>query len=161
MHRHRRAQQRMPLPHWQRLGVYLIGAALLISGIAWLYLDTFVRIESEFGLEHSPWQHRWLILHGVLAMPMLWLVGVLWTAHVKRAWLNRQNRISGGFVLAIVALLAISAAMLYYLADEPWRAAASLVHWLIGLTMVIALPVHISRGRKAAKALTKANPTLK
>ena len=31
MHRHRRVQQRMPLPHWQRWGVYLIGAALLIA----------------------------------------------------------------------------------------------------------------------------------
>ena len=161
MHRHRRAQQRMPLPRWQRLGVYLIGGALLISGIAWLYLDTFVRIESDFGLEHSPWQHRWLILHGVLAMPILWLVGVLWTAHVKRGWLHRQNRSSGGFVLAMVALLAISAAMLYYLADEPWRAAASSVHWLLGLAMVIALPVHIWCGRKAAKALAKVTPAPK
>ncbi len=160
MHRNRRAQ-RMPLPHWQRCGVYLIGGALLFSGLAWLYLETFVRIESEFGAEHSPWQHRWLVLHGALAMPMLWLVGVLWTAHVKRGWLNRQNRITGAFLLAIFALLTISAAMLYYLADEPWRAATSLLHWLFGLAALIALPVHIWRGRKAAKASAKANPAAK
>jgi hypothetical protein len=146
-------QRRMPLPRWQRWGIYGLSTALLLTGLVWLCLESFVRIEGVFGPEHSPWQQRLLMAHGTLALPMLWLVGVLWSAHVQRAWVAGKNRVTGGLMLAIVALLALTAAQLYYLADERWRALASLGHWLVGLSMMVALPLHIWRGRRGAQVV--------
>ena len=53
------------LPRWQELAVYFSGAMLLITGIAWLILDKWVRTEGEFGPEHHPAEHLMLIAHAI------------------------------------------------------------------------------------------------
>jgi hypothetical protein len=139
---------RAPLPRWQRWGIYGLTSALLLSGSAWLVCEHFIRIQAEFGAEHSPWQHRWLVLHGALAMPMLWLVGVLWTAHIKRGWVQQKNRITGGALIAVFTMLALSATLLYYLSDDQWRELSSVAHWVLGLALMVVLPGHIIWGRR-------------
>ncbi len=57
-------------------------------------------------------------------------------------------------MVALLAWLAVSGLGLYYLADEQWRAAASLGHWLLGLFAAAWLPIHILRGRRAVRRST-------
>jgi uncharacterized membrane protein len=137
-----------PLPRWQRLSVYGLSVALLITGLAWLYLEHYVRSEAEFGPEHHPMQHLTLVWHGVLAMPMLWLSGVLWTAHIKRHWRYRLNRSSGVALLIVLIVLSASAAGLYYLSDEQTRTVVSWLHWIVGVLAGFVLVLHVGLGRR-------------
>ena len=109
-------------------------------------------INDDFGQSHHPAQHGVLVLHGVLAMPMLWLIGVIWTAHIKRGWRQRSNRLTGSVLGALLLIETISAAALYYLANEQWRAAASAAHWVLGLLLPIGLIFHIWLGRRRLRA---------
>ena len=139
-----------PLPRWQRLGVYGLGFALLLSGVVWLYLEHFVRVDAEFGPEHHPAQHIMLVSHGLLAMPMLWLSGVLWTAHIKRHWHYRINRSSGVVLAVSIVLMAITAGGLYYLSSDNTRAWASVLHWVFGIAGGFLLVLHVGLGRRKA-----------
>jgi hypothetical protein len=158
--RPRQAQStRNQLPRWQRWGVYALSAGLVLSGAAWLWLEYFVRIQAEFGPEHSPWQHRSLIVHALLAWPALWLIGVLWSVHIRRGWRERRSRYSGATLLALFAVLSVSAMLLYYASDDRWRAISSVVHWALGLQLVLLLPLHIYWGRRAARVRAGVGPT--
>ncbi|HEX6660328.1 MAG TPA: hypothetical protein VF067_00435, partial [Sphingomicrobium sp.] len=53
------------LPRWQELAVYLAFAVLLVTGVAWLVLDSWVRVQGEFGPEQHPAEHWVLIAHGI------------------------------------------------------------------------------------------------
>lgn len=148
-HSTKSANSRTPMPTWQRWGIYVLAIILTLSGTLWLYFEHFIRVESEFGAEHHPLQHLWLVVHGSSAMPMLWLTGVIWTAHIKRGWRQKNNRKSG-LVLAIALIaLTVSAAALYYLADEQLRSSTSTLHWLLGLALPVLLIIHIVIGRRA------------
>jgi hypothetical protein len=141
-----------PLPTWQRRGIYASGLTLLLSGILWLILHHYFLVDGEFGPEHRPLEHTLLVIHGCVAMPMLWLLGVIWTAHIRRGWRERVNRTSGMVMLLSMALLAITAATLYYAASDGLRAVASITHWLIGIALALGLPLHIWLGRRARQS---------
>jgi hypothetical protein len=145
------SRERFHLPAWVRATIYGAGVACLLSGAAWLLLHHFVRVEGEFGPESSPIEHPALVLHGIAAALMVWLFGLLWLVHVRRAWSRRRNRRSGGSMVALMAWLALSGLGLYYLGDEDWRTYASLGHWVVGLFAALWLPIHIWRGRRAVR----------
>lgn len=139
------------LPRWARLWIYASGTASLASGAGWLLLHHFVRVEGEFGPQAHPLEHPALVLHGVVAALLLWAFGLVWLAHVRRAWHRRFNRLSGGVMVALMVLLAASGLGLYYLADERWRDVASIGHWAMGLFAGAWLPMHVWRGRRTVK----------
>ncbi len=147
-HAHALKHASAPLPSWQRYGIYSVGAALLLSGLIWLYLEHFVRIEAEFGPEHHPIQHIMLVSHGLLATPMLWLTGVLWTAHIKRHWRQRINRSSGVVLIIALVLMTLTAGGLYYLSSDFLRAWASLSHWGFGVAGAFLLALHVYLGKR-------------
>jgi hypothetical protein len=80
-----------PLPSWQRRSIYALGLTLLLSGILWLILHHYFLLDGEFGPEHRPLEHTLLVIHGSAAMPMIWLIGVIWTAHIRRGWRERRS----------------------------------------------------------------------
>lgn len=146
-----RGPQRFLLPRWARRGVYAVSALCFGSGAAWLWLHHFVTVDGAFGPETSPLEHPMLVVHGIAAMAMTWLFGVLWLAHVRRAWHARRNRRSGGAMVAFLSALCLSGLGLYYLGDEQLRAWTSTAHWLVGFVAATALPIHIWRGRRAVR----------
>lgn len=126
----------------QEWAVYLVAAVLWASGLAWLLLENYVRIESDFGPVHH-WSQAWLLkLHGVLAMFAVWGFGVMWTFHIRRAWRLRRHRASGGTMFTVVLTLSLTGLLLYYAGGETLRQWSSLVHWVIGLAAGLALIVH-------------------
>jgi hypothetical protein len=132
----------LPLPRWQKWGLIVCFMLLLSSGLVWLYLEHFVAVEGEFGPENHPWQHTWLVVHGVASPMFAWLVGVLWTAHIKRHWRARMKRTSGVLMLIGCLVAALSALGLYYLANEQWRSVTSALHWILGCLFALVFLWH-------------------
>ena len=143
--------ERLRLPRWVRLSVYVLGGLCALSGTAWLLLHHFAQRAGEFGLTPHPLEHPSLVVHGLSGLGMLWLLGVIWLAHVRRGWRQPRRHWPGVLMLVLMLWLSASAAGLYYLGDPVWRDVASLGHWSLGLFAVAWLPWHIVHGRRAAR----------
>ena len=136
------------LPPWHEWAVYIGFGALLLTGIAWLVLDRWVRVAGDFGPEHHPAEQVTLIAHGVAAYVFLIVAGALIPVHVKLGWSIGRNRTSGVTLASILGVLALTALGLYYFGGDVARGWSSTAHWTIGLAAFPALLVHVIRGRR-------------
>ena len=137
----------MNLPRWQELAVYISAAALLLTGVAWLVLDAWVRTKGEFGPEHHPAEHWVLIAHAIGAYAFLVVLGTILPVHIPLGWRQRRNRVTGITVLTLSAILSLTALGLYYVGGDIARSWTSLTHWTVGLSAVPMLLIHVTRGR--------------
>ncbi len=132
--------------------LYAAFAVLLISGLLWLGFHYFISIKGEFGDAHHPLEVWWLKLHGLAAMLALIVFGSLMPGHIRNAWRHQKNRGSGGSMIALVLLLALSGYLLYYAGGEELRQLSSIAHWVIGLVMLPLLILHIVLGRRSRES---------
>ena len=136
------------LPAWQEWAVYVTLGALIVTGLAWLALDQWVRIAGEFGPEPHPAEQWTLIVHGVAAYLFLVVGGAMIPVHIKLGWQSNRNRATGLALGIGCILLALTALGLYYLgADQP-RRFASLMHWTVGILVLPLILIHAIRGRR-------------
>ena len=135
------------LPRWQEMAVYLTFGLLLVSGVAWLIFDTWVRVQGDFGPEHHPAEHMVLIAHAIGAYAFLVIIGAMIPVHIPLGWHQRRNLASGITLLTICGLLGLSALGLYYIGEDALRSWTSLIHWIVGLAALPALLIHLTRGR--------------
>jgi cation transport ATPase len=133
------------LPRWQELAVYVSFGLLLITGIAWLIFDTWVRVPGDFGPEHHPAEHWMLIVHAIGAYAFLVILGAMIPVHIPLGWHQRRNLKSGISLLTIFGLLGLTALGLYYIGDDALRSWTSLIHWAVGLIALPALLIHALR----------------
>jgi hypothetical protein len=145
--------QRRPtkLPRWHEWSIYLTFGLLVVTGVAWLILDRWVRIEGEFGPEHHPAEHIMLIFHGFAAYALLIVAGALIPVHIKLGWSIRHNLKSGIAVGAALVILSFTALSLYYFSGEGLRGLTSIGHWLVGIAAVPVLAIHVIRGRAVTR----------
>jgi hypothetical protein len=136
------------LPRWQEWAVYLGLGSLIATGIVWLALDQWVRIDGDFGPEHHPAEHWVLIVHGIAAYAFLIVGGAMIPVHVQLGWNMRRNLVSGLVLASICIFLALTALALYYAADEVARHWSSILHWTVGLFALPAILVHAIKGRR-------------
>lgn len=136
------------LPRWQEWAVYVSFGLLIATGIAWLLLEHFVRVQGEFGAEPHPAEHIALILHGVGAYAFLVVGGTMIPVHVTLGWNTKRNFTTGIIFVAVLLLLTLTALGLYYLGDDVLRPRVSLVHWIAGLVALPLLLLHALRGRR-------------
>ncbi|UTW44490.1 hypothetical protein KFE80_08785 [bacterium SCSIO 12696] len=126
-------------------------AALSISwcsGIGFFILSRWVRIDGDFGPERHPLQFPILQLHGGAAFIMLMLLGALYVGHVANTWPLKKQHPMGLAIAILTALMAISAWLLYYLANEDIRGWIANIHAAIGLLLPVILWAHIRRARR-------------
>lgn len=135
------------LPRWQEWSVYFAFGLLVVTGIAWLLLDNFVKVAGEFGPERHPAEHVMLIVHGVVAYLFLIVAGAMIPVHITLGWNTRRNLKSGIALVAALLILLLSALALYYAGDEELRPSVSLAHLLVGIAAVPLLLIHAVRGR--------------
>jgi hypothetical protein len=135
------------LPRWQEWSVYVTLGLLIATGIVWLLLDNFVRVEGEFGTEHHPAEHLVLIGHGVAAYAFLIIGGAMIPVHITLGWNTRRNLKSGLTLAGACLILAVTALGLYYVGDEISRNWVSITHWALGLVAIPALLIHALIGR--------------
>lgn len=138
------------LPNWQEYAVYATLGTLIVTGLAWLALDQWVRVAGEFGAEKHPAEQLSLIIHGIAAHGFLIVAGALIPVHVVLGWNIGRNKASGLWLAIGSSIAAATGLGLYYLGGEWSRGAASLAHWLVGLVLIPALLIHAIRGRRAA-----------
>ncbi|MBV8971261.1 MAG: hypothetical protein JO290_03105 [Sphingomonadaceae bacterium] len=144
----RRPHLALRLPRWQEASVYGGGAVLLASGVAWLILHDFLTAKGDFGPQPNPAEHPTLIVHGVVAAAFLVVGGAMIPVHVRLGLASGRNRVSGIATGVGLLFLAATGAGLYYVGDEGWRAAVSVVHWGVGLAAAAVLAWHAAAGKR-------------
>jgi len=120
---------------------------LVLTGLAWLAVHYQGRPRGDFGDAPHPAEPWLLRLHGIAAYFFLLVLGSMGTVHVMLAWRMRRNRFSGIALLAIAAVLMLTALGLYY-GPEAAHAAASIAHWLCGLVLLPLLWLHVELARR-------------
>ena len=128
-----------------KLTIYAVIGATWFTGVAWLIFHYLMQQHGEFGAEPHPLEAVSLALHGACAFATLWLSGWLWKAHVVPWWDTRKRRTSGIVLIGLGAILIVSGYLLYYASDEGLRHWSGLLHWSVGLVLVLPLVVHALR----------------
>ncbi|GJI93314.1 hypothetical protein RugamoR57_00320 [Duganella caerulea] len=150
MHTHRhRPHINLRVERWHRRCIYASFAALLLSGAAWLLARYFFRPVGQFGETVNPLEPWSMKLHGAAAMAMLFFIGSLMNAHIRRALKAGRNLATGWGMIGAMALLTASGFGLYYLAGESDRPVWSAIHWAIGLAAALLFVAHVVLGRRA------------
>ena len=137
---------------WRRNCIFAIGCLLLLTGVGWLLLEEFVRVEGTFGPERHPLERWMLVTHGVTSYAALLMMGMISGTHVIPAWRRRKNRLSGMLVLSVLFVLILTALALYYLAGDLAREWTSALHWMLGLAAPPMLVTHIVLGKRQARS---------
>lgn len=124
------------LIRWQRLGVYLTGAVLLLTGVLWLAVH--YSVGAGAGELPHPLEAWSLRLHGLAAFGGLFMLGVLAASHIPNGWrLSARQRWTHqrntGLALCVLAALLVGTGyLLYYFAPETLRPALGWGHAIVG-----------------------------
>ena len=153
---HTRDHINLRLERWHRRCVYAVGAALLLSGLAWLLARYFMRPVGQFGETIHPLEPWAMKIHGACAMLTLFFLGSLMNGHIRRALHAGRNLASGWVMIATLAMLIATGFGLYYIAGESDRPLWSAMHWIAGLALGLLFALHIALGRRiSARRLVK------
>jgi hypothetical protein len=127
---------------WLRWLTYTSFGVLWLSGCVWLALHVFFQSAGDFGPAPHPWQPSLMVIHGVAAMVVTFLVGWIAGSHVTVHWKRRIKRVSGIALISLVALLALTGLGGYYLGSESLRNQTAFVHELAGVIVLIPALLH-------------------
>jgi cation transport ATPase len=128
--------------------VYLVVAAVFLTGAVWAWLHNFAHGTTELDDAPHPAEPWLMKLHGAAAMAVLIVVGTLLPYHAKFAWRAGRNRRTGSTLLAILAFLIATGYGLYYSGDERLRAWISDAHLYVGLAVPLLIALHVWRGKR-------------
>ena len=145
----------LALAKWHEWLVYLSVGLLTATGLAWLWLDRFGKVQGDFGPEQNPALPWLLLLHGVIAYAFLVIAAMLVPVHMRLGWNALRNRVSGLALVAIGLFLAATGLLLYYATAEGLRGLSSTVHWVIGIVLPVLIAVHVVRGRRSGRTQPK------
>lgn len=145
---HHRPHINLRLERWHRRSIYASLLLLLSSGSVWLIVRYFMRPVGQFGATIHPLEPWAMRLHGGAAMLVLFFLGSLMNAHIRRAIKAGRNLASGLSLLSLIVVLVVSGFGLYYLADEDSRKLWSLSHWIIGLAAAATFILHLLIGQR-------------
>lgn len=118
--------------------LYGVTAILWLTGTIWFVLHHLTP-DGEFG---SSTQFMLLKVHGIAAMAFLFVLGIIFH-HIPPGWQNKHQRVSGVPLLSICGILILTGWGLYYLGQEDWRNAASLIHSAFGIVLPFIILAHI------------------
>jgi MFS family permease len=137
--------------------VYVLFAALLVSGCVWLILDQLK--DTEAGEVWQVMAANLLMVHGGVAMATLIAIGALIPTHFARAWRARRNRTMGSIMVAVNVILIVTAFGLYYAGSDALRPWMSDTHIVAGLCLPGLLVFHIVSGRRSRREYSSATRT--
>ena len=137
----------MQLEAWFRWTIYGVVAALFVTGATWLMADAL-----KDGPSGDAWQEigaNLLMVHGGAAMAMLMVLGALIPVHIRRGWRARKNRLSGGAMVTLNALLIATAFGLYYCGSDLMRPWISDAHIAAGFALAALIVIHPLIGHRS------------
>jgi hypothetical protein len=144
-----------PLARWLRWTLYTSFVALWLTGAVVFLLEHFYPVITEFGSAPHPWQPRVLVIHGIIAVLVLYLFGWISARHVGEGWRHGMNRWSGLPLVALTAILALTGFAAYYLTNESTRTTNGTIHEILGLALIVPLLNHWIIGRRIRRADAK------
>jgi len=127
-----------------RLTADIVLTTVAASGVAWLCLDRGEALD----VAARGWLRQDVRLHAVAALATVYVAGMLWFLHVRRAWRSHRNRVAGVATLSLLAFLILSGYVLDYFTDETSHVVVARAHWLAGLVAVAAYLAHRWRGAR-------------
>lgn len=130
------------MPRWMRCVAYTIAAGVWFSGVAWLTLHYFDRVQGPFGFGPSPWEPWALGVHGAFAFAAIWWFGWLSAAHLAPGWSSGSQRGTGLALALFFGALILSGYLLYYLGGQRSRDWVSVLHWILGVVALIVFALH-------------------
>ncbi|QWD64575.1 hypothetical protein [Polynucleobacter sp. MWH-UH2A] len=127
------------MPNWQRWFTIAVLCICSLSGIAFL-------LGHEFHISRTLLGNRTvLIMHGVSAAIALIAFGTVLPFHIKAGLKAEKNLISGISQLVFLAILLVTAMLLYY-GPEELHEGSEMIHWVLGLIFFAIFAFHaISR----------------
>lgn len=126
----------------RRLALYSVGIGLWFTGALWIVYHYFMVQHTAFGPSPHPLEHWWLSLHGLFAFATLWMLGLLWGAHIVGGWRSGRRRITGSLLLLIMVELTATGYLLYYPPSDDAVPTIALLHWVVGLAAPTPFVVH-------------------
>lgn len=145
----------LKLPRWHEWLIYAASGLLVATGVAWLLLDRFGKIDGEFGPEPSPALPWLLLIHGAAAYGFAIVAAMLIPVHMRLGWDSGRNRRSGLLLAGLSLFLLLTGLALYYSTADGLRSAASLAHWLVGLLLPALIIIHLVRGKRSRASRTR------
>lgn len=125
----------MRLGLWQKTAVFATVAAVSLSGLLWFILHDVVT--DDF----NDMAHVLLTMHGISSYALLVAIGSLLPLHVRAGWRSRRNIVTGILVTTTMAVLCVTALMLYYGGEET-QGVAKWVHLAFGFGCFVLFPAH-------------------
>src|SRR5690348_8263227 len=95
-----------------------VSGFVALSFLTGLFL-TPSALDARFGVD-VPWRLTadWRILmtaaHALMAFGIVWLIGAVWTIHMRVEWKKKRNRKSGAVLTSFWAVLVLSGIGIYY-----------------------------------------------
>lgn len=130
------------LTRTRRLALYGTGTGLWLSGALWLVFHYFMVQQTAFGPAPHPLEHWWLSIHGLFAFGTLWMLGLLWGAHIVGGWRSGRRRVTGSLLLLMNAELTVTGYLLYYPPSDDAVSTVALLHWTVGLAAPLSFVIH-------------------
>lgn len=129
---------------WHRQASYVIIGLCCLTGMGWFVLQAWANWL-------PPQLKFWWISHGATGLLGLMILGAAIPQHVVVTWRTKRNRIAGAACLMCAMILAFTAGMFFY-APESFRDMSFWLHSLTGLSLCIAFPLHIIKGKISKQA---------
>jgi hypothetical protein len=116
-----------------RAQVWAIHASNLLvgsTGLVYGWMRYFAQPADEFSIVNHPWQPELQHAHVLLAPLLVFCVGLVWSAHVWRRWLNGHplHRKSGLAMALTFFPMIVSGYALQVSEEESWRLAWIYIH---------------------------------
>jgi hypothetical protein len=140
------------MPRRQRLAVYVVCTLLWATGIAWLLLDQFFARQEQFGHTPHPLESPLLLAHGILAIGSAYLLGWVSARHVLLWWTTGLRRVSGALFATLLALLAVTGFVLFFVSSDLGQRCTQLSHEALGVVIVLFALQHWLFGRRGQTA---------
>lgn len=124
--------------------IHSIVLSLFVSGV--LLIPTTL-------VSHLEWQGIWHLssdyrivttaIHVLFGFLVVFLLGTLWSIHMRYWWRKRQGRITGSFLLGTFAFLILSGVGILYFAEEMLVYLSAISHALVGLLFILPYLLHV------------------
>ena len=146
----------------QMILFHLANLAVAGTGLIYAWMRYLVEPADEWAVVNHPWQPHLQHLH-VLAAPLLvFVLGVIWSAHVIAKLKNgSKNRVVGIGLTTLFLPMALSGYLLQVAVSPNWRATWVGVHVVSSLLWVAAFAVHqlvalLAKGKRRPEDIAQA-----
>lgn len=134
-------------PGWFFSALALIFVALFLSGFFLLPTMLEMRLQQYSPIHIDP-EYRLMIAasHSAAAFSTVFLLGALSSIHIRQGMRRKLNMRSGLFLVGSFLILILTTLGIFYFGNENFSLAASAIHSVTGLAIIIPLTWHVVNG---------------